>query len=358
MIKILHSADWHLDAPMSGHTPQQAEFLRRELKQLPQKIAKLAKAESCDLMLLAGDLFDSPSVSNETLRSVQAALAEVKIPVFITPGNHDHLCPGSPYEDKGWPENVHIFKNPKIEEVSLSELNCKIYGAGYTSMDCPALLKGFQAAGEENWHLGIFHGDVENPGSPYFPISREQIRSSALSYLASGHIHKGSSLRAGETLCAWPGCPMGRGYDELGAKGVILVTLDEDVRASFLPLDTPRFYDEEIEVGDSPKDAVANLLPALHTDDFYRITLTGYSTGVDVTKLSEGFPQVPNLILRDETRPEVDLWSSVGEDSLEGVYFGFLQQASQSDMEKTQERAKLAARISRQILDGQEVKLP
>lgn len=356
MIKILHSADWHLDAPISGHSPEQADFLRRELKNIPQQIVRLAKAESCDLMLLAGDLFDSTSASAETLRNVRNALAEVKIPVFITPGNHDYLCPGSPYEADGWPENVHIFKNTKIEEVSVPELSCKIYGAGYTSMDCPALLKGFQAVGEEAWHLGIFHGDVENAGSPYFPITREQIRTSALSYLASGHIHKGSSLRAGETLCAWPGCPMGRGYDELGTKGVILVTLDDDVKASFLPLSTPRFYDEEVEVGDNAKDAVAALLPALHTDDFYRITLTGYSTGIDLSQLS--FPQVPNLILRDETRPEIDLWRSVGEDSLEGVYFGFLQQASQSDMEKTRDRAALAARISRQILDGQEVRLP
>ena len=357
MIKILHSADWHLDAPMSGHSPEQADFLRRELKKIPQQIVKLAKAESCDLMLLSGDLFDGEA-SAETVRNVQNALAEANIPVFISPGNHDYICPTSPYETEGWPENVHIFKSPKVETVTLPELDCKIYGAGYTSMDCPALLKGFQAAGEETWHLGIFHAEAEVSGSAYCPISREQIRASALSYLALGHIHKGSSLRAGETLCAWPGCPMGRGYDELGAKGVILVTLNEDVKASFLPLDTPRFYDEEVEVGDNAKDAVAALLPALHTDDFYRITLTGYSTGVDTARLTGAFSQVPNLILRDETRQEIDLWRSVGEDSLEGVYFGFLQQASQSDMEKTRDRAALAARISRQILDGQEVKLP
>ena len=355
MIKILHSADWHLDAPMSGHSPEQAEFLRRELKKIPGKIVKLAKAENCDLMLLAGDLFDG-TASAETVRIVQGTLAEANIPVFIAPGNHDYICPTSPYKADGWPENVHIFKNPKIEEVSLPDLDCKVYGAGYTSMDCPALLKGFQAAGEEAWHLGIFHAEAEVSGSAYCPISREQIRASALSYLALGHIHKGSSLRAGETLCAWPGCPMGRGYDELGAKGVILVTLSEDVKASFLPLDTPRFYDEEVEVGSDPRDAISALLPALHTDDFYRITLTGYSAGIDLSQLN--FPQVPNLSLRDETRPEIDLWSAVGEDSLEGVYFGFLQQASQSDMEKTRSRATLAARISRQILDGQEVKLP
>ena len=151
---------------------------------------------------------------------------------------------------------------------------------------------------------------------------------------------------------------MGRGYDELGAKGVILVTLDEDVKASFLPLDTPRFYDEELDVGDDAAGALASLLPALQTDDFYRLTLTGYSAGLDLAALQNQYSQVPNLTLRDETRPELDLWGSVGEDSLEGVYFGLLQQAVQSDSEALREKALLAARISRQILDGQEVKLP
>ncbi len=357
MIKFLHSADWHLDAPMSGHSPEAAELLRREQKKLPQKIVKLARAEGCRLMLLSGDLFDG-SASAETLRTVQDALAQAEMPVFISPGNHDYICPSSPYEAPGWPENVHIFKNPKMEAVSLPELSCKIYGAGYTAMDCPALLKGFQAVGEEAWHLGVLHGEAEVSDSAYCPITREQIRSSALSYLALGHIHKGSSIRTGETLCAWPGCPMGRGYDELGAKGVILVTLDEDVKAAFMPLDTPRFYDEEVEAGDDPKGSAAALLPDLHTDDFYRLTLIGYSAGIDLQQLKCAFPQVPNLILRDETRPELDLWSAVGEDSLEGVYFGLLQQAFHSDSPALQEKAKLAARISRQILDGQEVKLP
>lgn len=357
MIKILHSADWHLDAPMSGHSPENAEFLRRQLRKVPEKIVKLCKAEGCHILLLAGDLFDG-APSAETVRSVQSILAQAEIPVFISPGNHDYITVGSPYEMEGWPENVHIFKNPKIEEVALPELDCRIYGAGYTSMDCPALLKGFQAAGPEAWHIGILHGEAEMSGSSYCPISREQIRSSALSYLALGHIHKGSSLRTGETLCAWPGCPMGHGYDELGAKGVIFVTLDEDVKASFMPLDTPRFYDEELEVGDDAKESVSALLPALHTDDFYRITLTGYSAGIDLHALQSAFPQVPNLTLRDETRPELDLWGAVGEDSLEGVYFGLLQQAATGDSEVLREKALLAARISRQILDGQEVELP
>ena len=357
MIKILHSADWHLDAPIAGHEPQQNEFLRNQLSKVPGKIAKIAAAEQCDLVLLSGDLFDG-AYNQETLRTVQKTLSDMGVPVFISPGNHDFICPDSPYLQPGWPENVHIFKEQKMESVTLQALSCKIYGAGFTAMDCPALLKGFQAEGNETWHIGVLHGEADTARGSYCPISKDQLRDSALSYLALGHIHKSGSIRAGETLCAWPGCPMGKGYDELDTKGVLLVTLDESVQTDFIPLDVPRFYDENVEAGIDPREALSSVLPALPTEDFYRITLTGYSAPIDLKQLSSQFSQVPNLILRDETRPEMDLWGSVGEDSLEGVYFSLLRQATQSDSHILQNNAQLAARISRQILDGQEVKLP
>lgn len=357
MIKILHSADWHLDAPMSGHSAQESDHLRAESRKLPQKIVKLCKAQQCDLLLLSGDLFDGQPGA-DTVRSVQQALMQAEIPVFIAPGNHDPISPESPYSQPGWPENVHIFRQQRITSLTVPELDCRIYGAGYESMDCPALLKGFQKSGEEKWHIGVLHAEADTGTSAYCPITRDQLRASGFNYLALGHIHKSGSLRAADTLCAWPGCPMGRGFDELGSKGVIIVTLDEDVQAAFLPLDTPRFYDEETDVADDPLQSLSALLPALPTEDFYRITLTGYSSGVDLSALRQAFPHVPHLTLRDETQPETDLWSAVDEDTLEGVYFFLLRQASQSDSPALAARAKLAARISRQILDGQEVKLP
>ena len=357
MIKILHSADWHLDTSMSGHSTENAEFLRRELRKIPEKIVSLAKKENCNLMLLSGDLFEEKATA-ETVRNVQKILSQAGMPVFITPGNHDYICPDSPYEMPGWPENVHIFKEPKIQSLSLPELDCKIYGAGYTSMDCPPLMKDFQAEGEEQYHIGILHAEADTSHSSYCPISREQLRSCALSYLALGHIHKSGSTRGGETLCAWPGCPMGHGYDELGEKGVLIVTLDQNISISFCPIECPRFYDEDLEAGTSPMAALNAFLPSLPTEDFYRITLTGYSSGVDIPALRSAFDHIPNLVLQDETLPEMDLWQAVGEDSLEGVIFTMLQQASQSNSPALQNNAQLAARICRQILDGQEVKLP
>ena len=93
-------------------------------------------------------------------------------------------------------------------------------------------------------------------------------------------------------------------------------------------------------------------------EDFYRVTLTGYADGIDLGELEKQFSHVSHLVLRDKTVPEQELWSAVGEDNLIGMYFGLLKDGLDTDSEKLQRCLKLAARISRQILDGQEVTLP
>ena len=348
-MKILHTADWHLDAPV------ETDFdLRREMASLPGKIAALCKTEGCDLMIIAGDLFDGEPAP-ATVKEVMGVLEELAVPVVITPGNHDFCGQDSPYLREKWPENVHIFTRPEITDLVLSELDCRIYGAGYTSMDCPGLLKGFVAQGPEKWQIGVLHGEVV-AGSAYCPMTRAQIKESQLDYLALGHVHKGGSLQAGKTVCVWPGCPMGKGYDETGEKGVVITELGG--RSAFVPLETTRFYDEQVDADGDPAQALAAALPALPTRDRYRITLTGYSPAFEPEALANAFPHVPHLILRDETIPQVDIWSSAGEDSLEGEFFRILQENARSTSQSLQHRAELAARISRRILDGQEVVLP
>lgn len=356
-MKILHSADWHLDAPLTGREEEQARFLRRELRKIPGKIAELAKRENCEVLLLAGDLFDG-AYTQDSFRAVYEALEEVRIPVFIAPGNHDFCQAGSPYLAEQWPENVHIFKHPAMEAVALPGLDCTVYGAGYTAMDCPALLENFKAEGDSRWKIGVLHGDATTTSSPYCPVSPQQVRLSGLDYLALGHIHKTGSFRSGDGLCAWPGCPMGHGYDESGVKGVILLEFAEEVSAKFLPLDTPRFFDEEAEADGDGAQALAALLPGTETEDFYRVTFTGYSNGLDLDGLKATYPHIKNLVLRDKSIPERELWSAVGEDSLEGMYFGLLHDGLDTESERLKRCLKLAARISRQILDGQEVTLP
>ena len=357
-MKILHSADWHLDSPIVGRTAEQTALLKAALLEIPHKIAAAARAERCDLMLLSGDIFDGPHTP-ESLKAVKDSLDEVSIPVFITPGNHDYLSPGSPWLTESWPENVHIFTCAAMEGIAVPGLDCQVYGAAFTGPSAPALLDGFRADGGERFAVGILHGDPTQTASPYCPVTAEQIRFSGLHYLALGHIHKGDHLTAGGTLCAWPGCPMGRGFDELENKGVLIVTLDDHgCQTRFLPLDTPRFFDLSCEPGTDAKAAIAQLLPAAGNQDFYRITLVGESEPLDTALLEKQFPHFPNLQLRDRTQRPVDLWASAGDDTLEGVYFRLLQEQLENADGETREQILLAARISRQILENREVKLP
>lgn len=340
-MKILHSADWHLDSPQ----PE----LRSLLLSIPGKVVELAQRTHCDLMLLSGDLFDGP-YTRESLDAVRRALKQFALPVFIAPGNHDFCSPASPWLTEVWPENIHIFTGAAITSVAVPHLNCRVYGAGFQSMDCPGLLEGFQADCAESYALGVFHGAPLKAKSPYNPITGQQVENSALDYLALGHIHQTGSFRAGSTLCAWPGCPMGRGFDETGEKGVLIVTLDETAQAEFIPLGFPLFHDITLEIQNDAAAALRSVLPPVCTSDHYRITLTGEAEEIDLAALKCLFPHLPNLLLRDATQPPIDLWANAGEDSLEGIYFDLLRRQGKA--------GELAAKISRRILNGQEVELP
>lgn len=341
-LKILHSADWHLGSAFSSFSDKQRQYLLQEQHKLPGRILEIAHANRVDMVLLSGDLLEGQGTP-ESVELLRHTLREFGVPVFISPGNHDFCAPGSPWLEETWPENVYIFTRG-LESVVLPEQNCRVYGAGYQSMDCPPLLRDFTAQGEEKYCIGILHADPVVHNSPCCAVTASQVRDSGLDYLALGHIHKAGQFRAGSTLCGWPGCPMGRGWDETGEKGIYLVTLDETARIQTVLLDFPRFFDLEAEPA-----ALDQMLPAAGSQDFYRITLTGEGP-VDVAALYNRFAHFPNLLLRDRTREQTRQWEALDADSLLGTYFRLLQQSGDP-------RGDLAAELSRRLLQDQEVKL-
>ncbi len=352
-LKILHTADWHLDSPFRGFDPEQRALLRKAQREIPGKITDLCLREDCDMILLAGDVFDV-TPSRDMVELVKRELARCGVPVLISPGNHDFCGQGSPWLEESWPENVFVFTGG-LESVTIAGLDCRIYGAAFQSMDCPGLLKDFQAEGEETYKIAVLHGDPAQKHSPYNPITAAQVRNSGLQYLALGHIHKAGAFQGGDTLCAWPGCPMGRGWDETGEKGVCIVTLEDTVSIHAVSLDTLRFHEVEVEAGDNAAAAVEAALPGLAGQDFYRISLTGWGN-VELERLRERFSAFPNLEILDRTEDPLSIWEDAGEDSLEGIYFRMLRSAMEEDPENAQ-RIRLAAEISRKLLSGKEVTL-
>ena len=76
-LKILHSADWHMGSPFASFSPEQREFLKRAQRRVPGIIAELVCQENCDLVLLSGDIFDSP-ISREDVSLVYTVEVDVR----------------------------------------------------------------------------------------------------------------------------------------------------------------------------------------------------------------------------------------------------------------------------------------
>ena len=360
MLKLIHGADFHLDAPFAALSPEKARQRRAEQRQLLSRLADLAEEEGADLVLLSGDLLDGGETYQETVEALSHALGQIKAPVFIAPGNHDPYGPRSAYAGTAWPDNVHIFTSVQPEGVELPELGCVVHGAAFTTPQADrSPLMGFSAPRDGRIHLMTLHGDVAGQGR-YGPIRPEDIAASGLTYLALGHIHACSGLQqAGETCWAYPGCPEGRGFDETGEKGVLAVTVDDQgaVSARFVPLAGRRYEIVEADVTgrDSAEEALREVLPASPTGDCCRILLTGQRSfgNPDLAALTAlAQPSYFSVSVRDNTRPLRDLWQRAGEDSLTGLVLRALKG------EKDLEDRELAARFALAALEHGEDPCP
>ncbi|MFD2202218.1 metallophosphoesterase family protein [Shivajiella indica] len=86
-MKILHTADWHL-----GKRLQEYSRLEEQHKVL-QEIIDIADKEQVDLILLAGDIFDSFNPNHEAVELLYKTLKRLsnngKRPIIAISGNHD-----------------------------------------------------------------------------------------------------------------------------------------------------------------------------------------------------------------------------------------------------------------------------
>lgn len=82
--RFLHLADIHLGRQQYG-VSQRATDAKLSFQHALSQVS----AEDVDAILLPGDLFDSRDVRPETLASVEDVLADVEVPVIVSPGNHD-----------------------------------------------------------------------------------------------------------------------------------------------------------------------------------------------------------------------------------------------------------------------------
>jgi exonuclease SbcD len=86
-MKILHTSDWHLGSSLYGYKRYE------EFEAFLNWLANLIQNEQIDVLLIAGDIFDTSTPSNRALelyyKFLDTVTAKPGLQVIITAGNHD-----------------------------------------------------------------------------------------------------------------------------------------------------------------------------------------------------------------------------------------------------------------------------
>ena len=336
-VKILHGADFHFDTPFKELSASVGEKRNEDIKKSFESLINIVKEEDVSILLLCGDIFDNKCIKKSTLEFLKDRLESInKTKVFIVAGNHDPLNDRSFYNLLTWPENVHIFSND-MEAVVLEDLKTVVYGKSFSSnYEKTSLLKGFQVPAEYKEYINIMalHGEIARgeQENEYNPLTLEEIRNSKLDYLALGHRHGFSNIkREGETFYAYSGCPEGRGFDELGEKGIIIGEVYKGYNNLKFRAISQRVYElkEVYLTGINSQEEILRLIinsvdEKNKVKNFYKIILKGevYSDlPINIKRLQYRLKEMFYYIkIIDETTMKLDYDAVKNENSLRGIF--------------------------------------
>lgn len=320
MIRIMHTGDIHLDSAFSRLDSRHAEIRRNELRAAFTSMMLAAKMNGADLMLIAGDLFDSEFVTRETAALLCREFANFGKPVFIAPGNHDPALPRSFWFRASLPENVHVFTKPEVEVFHLDELNADIYGWGFDSPDLETSpLRGIQPEDRSRLNLLVCHCDMLSSVSSDCPVTAEELREFGADYAALGHIHNPPA--ADDNPWCYCGCLEPRGFDETGIKGACMTEIEKkdgktDITVKRIRFAKRRYEKASLDVDGAAsqadvKEAVDAFVQKMRwgEDTLLSLTLTGTvspSLVIDTELLSDNPAPLFLLEVTDKTVPDAD----------------------------------------------------
>ena len=381
MIKIVHTADLHLDSPFQMEDAAKATERRRELRETFARLVEDAKAFGANIVLIAGDLFDRGYVTKNTLDlavSLFASFPECKF--IISPGNHDFYSPDSVWERADLPENVHVFKSESIEKITLENVGddnetVNVYGYAFTSQsfEYSPLPADGALCDKSTSEINILcaHADIYSKTTTYCPISTAQIGASGLDYVALGHVHNG-----GEVLCengtwyAYSGSLEPQSFHDCGERGAIFAKLGKEngktvLESEFVPLAKRLYAIERVNVTGAASaleinEKVSELAEKLSYDErtLLRLIVTGDvspSAEVQAEAIKAAFPTLFLVEVKDETVPLFDCDYLESDLTIKGAFFRELLPKLRSQDEYERAVAAKALRYGLAALSGGEV---
>jgi len=279
-MKILHTGDLHL----------------RELEdrrwQALKSIISICNEESVNLLIIAGDLFDSSANAEDLRPHIRELFSSGSFDAVIIPGNHDYdsFKPGFYFgknvkvlNDSDWRENILDYNSARLIGIPFAQLN---------AMDIFRRLKDLaNYLAKDRTNILIYHGELldaffdrEDFGPEetkrYMPVRLSSFEEISVDYVLAGHFHtKFDVWQIGEDgYFVYPGSPISITKRELGPRKVNLFVIGEP--PSEYVLDTPHFIEVNIRLNPledaDPADVIRQRLSDIKHSAMALLTIAGY----------------------------------------------------------------------------------
>ena len=338
-MKIIHCSDLQLDSKMEANlSALQAKERNAEVCATFARMVSYAEENQVDAVLIAGDLFDTRRVSDQTAGFVLDRIRRASKTDFLyLRGNHDET---DPFEGLDLPGNFRTFDE---------SWTCYQYG--------DVTIAGLEL-GKENWqemygrldlspertNIVMLHGQVATqPGEEQ--IALPLLRGKHIRYLALGHIHSYQKERLDdEGEYCYCGCLEGRGFDECGEKGFVLLEVQNGkLNSRFVPFAARKLYDLPVDI--TGLTTVSQILQAMEaaaegigSDSLVKFTLTGtytLETQKDLQFLRKSMePLFWFVKIKDESRFQIEKETYEHDVSLKGEFIRLVMASEKSEEEK------------------------
>ncbi len=372
-MKIIHTADLHLDSRLSANLPADKRKIRKaEVLRSFARLCEYAAANEVEAVLIAGDLFDNAAVSRAARDAVLAAVKGAPgVQFYYLRGNHDEggaltgsLSAGNGDASGTFPANLHLFESRWTSYILEPSGSVVLYGAELGAFSGTAAAAGF-VADESKINIVMLHGQEVLSASAPEDIPIKAFKNKGIDYLALGHIHSFKEGQIdGRGTYAYPGALEGRGFDECGPKGFIVLDIDiekKKIERTFVPFALRTLYTVEADVSGAADSGAALEISrravaatGAKETDLIKLVLTGetegdigFDTDYICAALSEDFFFVK---MSDKTRLAFNEASFAGDISLRGEFVRKVLASGLTDEEKAK-----VVRCGLLALSGEEV---
>jgi len=356
----MHLGDLHLGASLS-YLGDKAAQRSRDLEDALFRALALVPEKNVDVVVVAGDMFDSFKPPAELVARVKAALQKVTehgTPLILISGTHDsHRYSRCVYAREQFPGVDMLLDAGKRVRKNINGHDVYFYGYSGGRKDNDSV--GFKRGEGEGIHIALVHGSVKEgahwPDSPRdFSLSPGEIEKSDFDYVALGHHHNFREFRYGKTLAVYPGTLEGLKFGENGDRNLIIAEIDEHgVALEKIKHNQKVMSEIEIDMAlagiESTDDLVKTIKQHADPNGIMKVVLTDTADFLPASKEIEAIlsDQFFHLEISDNTNVfDSEMVRSVmNENTVRGIFTRTMLETIEHSSGEKREAAELALRL-------------